>query len=177
MLNGELYDANDEQLVKQRIQAKDLCYAFNHCLPSDTLKQQTIMQQLLGHIKGNYEIIAPFYCDYGYNITIGDNFFANHNTIILDGAKVSFGNNVFIAPNCGFYCASHPLDYQNRNKGLEYAYEIIVGDNVWIGANSCIVGKVKIGNNVVIGAGSVVVKDIPDNCLAYGNPCKVIRKI
>lgn len=121
--------------------------------------------------------MAPFWCDYGYNIHIGRNFFANHNTIILDGGKVVFGDNVFIGPNCGFYTAGHPIDAESRNKGLEYAYPIVVGDNVWIGAGVHVMPGVTIGSNVVIVGGSIVVKDIPDNCIAVGNPCKVIRRI
>lgn len=116
-------------------------------------------------------------CDYGFNIHIGENFYSNHNLIILDAAPVTFGDNVFIAPNCGFYTAGHPLDATERNKGLEYAHPITVGDNVWIGGNVCVLSGVTIGNNSVIGAGSVVVKDIPPYSLAVGNPCKVIKTV
>ena len=101
----------------------------------------------------------------------------NHNLVILDGAKVIFGDNVFVGPNCGFYTAGHPIDYERRNKGLEYAYPITVGSNVWFGGGVQVMPGVTIGDNVVIGAGSVVVKDIPSNCVAVGNPCKVIREI
>lgn len=178
MLNGQIYDANnDQQLIEERKVAKDICYKYNQLLPSDEQNQEIIMKKLLGKTKENFCIIAPFWCDYGYNIEIGKNFFANHNTVILDGAKVTFGDNVFIGPNCGFYTASHPIDYKIRNQGLEYAYPIKVGDNVWIGGGVSVMPGVTIGNNVVIGGGSVVVKDIPDNCVAVGNPCKVIRKI
>lgn len=116
-------------------------------------------------------------CDYGYNIELGENFYSNHNLIILDCAKVSFGDNVFIAPNCAFYTAGHPLDYVTRNKGLEYAKPIKVGNNVWIGGNVIVLGGVTIGNNVVIGAGSVITKNIPDNTLAYGIPAKKIKEL
>ena len=173
-----LYDANyDKALFEERMNAKELCYRYNQLCPSDESGQQTIMRQLLGKTSGSFCITAPFWCDYGYNIEIGENFFANHNTVILDGGKVTFGDNVFIAPNCGFYTAGHPIDAERRNKGLEYAYPITVGSNVWIGAGVHVMPGVTIGSNVVIGGGSVVVKDIPDNSVAVGNPCRVIRAI
>ena len=173
-----LYDANyDTELIRERQVAKDLCYQFNQLRPSDENNQQQILSQLLGKKSDNCCILAPFWCDYGYNIEVGKNFFANHNTVILDGAKVTFGDNVFIAPNCGFYTAGHPIDAERRNQGLEYAYPITVSDNVWIGAGVQVMPGVKIGSNVVIGGGSVVVKAIPDNVVAVGNPCHPIRPI
>ena len=173
-----LYDANyDTELIRERQVAKDLCYQFNQLRPSDETNQQQILSQLLGKKSDNCCILAPFWCDYGYNIEVGKNFFANHNTVILDGAKVTFGDNVFIAPNCGFYTAGHPIDADRRNQGLEYAYPITVGDNVWIGAGVQVMPGVKMGSNVVIGGGSVVVKDIPDNVVAVVNPCRPIRPI
>lgn len=178
MLRQLMYDANyDQQLIAERQQAKELCYDYNQLRPSDEASQRALMQRLLGSSKEAFCILAPFWCDYGYNIEIGDNFFANHNTVILDAAKVTFGDNVFIAPNCGFYTAGHPIDTERRNQGLEYAYPITVGDNVWIGGGVQVMPGVTIGSNVVIGGGSVVVHDIPDNSVAVGNPCRVIRAI
>ena len=178
MLKQQLYDANnDRYLLAERVKAKDLCYAYNQLRPSDEEEQQKLMKQLLGKTKGAFCILAPFWCDYGYNIEVGENFFANHNMVILDGAKVKFGDNVFIAPNCGFHTAGHPIDFERRNQGLEYAYPITVGDNVWIGAGVQVMPGVTIGSNIVIGGGSIVVNDIPDNSVAVGNPCKVIRAI
>ncbi len=172
-----MYDCRGKELAKERMRAKDLCFEFNNTPPSDIEQQQRIIRQLLGKTGKNFSICAPLWCDYGYNIEIGDNFFANHNTVILDPGKVIFGNNVFIAPNCGFYTAGHPIDTDRRNAGFEYAYPITVGDNVWIGGGVHVLPGVTIGSNVVIGAGSVVVKNIPDNSVAVGNPCKVIRGI
>jgi len=173
-----LHDANnDKELIKERVRAKDMCYEYNNLKPSDVKNQEKLLRKLLGKTKDKFCIIAPFWCDYGYNIEIGENFFANHNCIILDGGKITFGDNVFIAPDCGFYTASHPIDYERRNQGLEYAYPITVGDNVWIGGGVKVMPGVTIGDNVVIGAGSVVTKDIPENVVAAGNPCRVIRQI
>lgn len=178
MLAGMLYDADhDEELVQDRIRAKDLCYDFNQLRPSQLEEQKKIMKKLLGKTEETFQIIQPFWCDYGYNIEIGKNFFANHNLVILDCTKVKFGDNVMIAPNCGFYTAGHPLDAERRNQGLEYAYPITVGNDVWIGAGVHVMPGVTIGNNVVIGGGSVVVKDIPDNVIAVGNPAKVIKTL
>ncbi|KUJ56313.1 sugar O-acetyltransferase [Chryseobacterium aquaticum] len=177
MLNGEIYDASDELLIQERENAKDLCFEYNHLLPSKIDERKILIKKLLGKTTENFHIEQPFYCDYGYNIEIGENFYTNVNVVILDCAKVIFGDNVFIAPNCGFYTAGHPFDVEQRNKALEYAYPITVGDNVWIGAGCSILPGVTIGDNTVIGAGSVVTKDIPANVLAVGNPCKVIREI
>ncbi len=168
---GKLYDANyDTELIAERAACKELCYDYNRLRPTQTDEKKRILSELLGKTGENFQIEPPFYCDYGYNIEIGENFYANVDCVILDGAKVTFGNNVFIAPNCGFYTAGHPLDVAQRNQGLEYAYPITIGNNVWIGAQACILPGVTIGDNTVIGAGSVVTKNIPDHTLWYGNP-------
>ena len=175
---GFLYDANyDSDLIDMRTKCADLCYEFNMCRPSDVTKQQEVLHKLFGQIKGNVVVTAPFYCDYGVNISVGENFYTNHNVTILDGAKVTFGDNVFIAPDCVFSTAGHPIDTEQRNLGLEIALPITVGDNVWIGTNVSVLPGVTIGSTVVIGAGSVVNRNIPDGVIAAGNPCRVIRKI
>lgn len=177
MINGYLYDALDETLDRDRINAQELYFRLNQMPPSREGERQKIIKQLLGKTGKQFTIRSTFYCDYGYNIEIGENFYANHNLVILDCAKVTFGDNVFIAPNCGFYTAGHPIDAQERASGIEFAYPIKVGNNVWIGANVSVLPNVTIGDNTVIGAGSVVNKDIPSNVVAAGNPCRVIRKI
>lgn len=177
MLHGQLYKAYEGGLPEERLRAKDLCWAFNQLRPSDVAGHEKILRQLLGKTGRRFEVTPPFWCDYGYNIELGENFCANHNLVILDCAKVTFGDNVFIAPNCGFSTAGHPVDAARRNAGLEYAYPITVGSNVWFGAGVQVLPGVTIGDNVVIGGGSVVVKDIPSNSVAVGNPCHVVRPI
>ena len=168
---GELYNANDRELFNERIKAKKLCAEYNAVECNDFQKRERILDRLVA-LRGENTVIEPnFFCDYGYNIVIGDNFYANHNLVILDCADIEFGNNVFIGPNCGFYAAEHPIDANLRNQGLESAKPIKVGSNVWIGGGVTVIGGVTIGDNVVIGAGSVVTKDIPSNCVAVGNPC------
>ena len=177
MLSGLLYDSTVETLANERLKAKNLCYEYNLLKPDEFDKKKKILNILLGKMDNNCTIEPNFFCDYGYNIELGKNFYSNHNLVILDCAKVTFGDNVFIGPNCGFYTAEHPLNPIERNKLLEYAKPICIGNNVWIGGNVTVIAGVTIGDNVAIGAGSVVVKDIPSNTVAVGNPCKVIKNI
>ncbi|WP_343747259.1 sugar O-acetyltransferase [Fluviicola sp.] len=175
---GLMYNANyDETLIRERIICKDLCQEYNGLKSSDMEARSAKMNEIIGSTKGNFLIEQPFICDYGYNIEIGENFYSNHNLVILDAAKVTFGDNVFIAPNCGFYTAGHPVDVAQRNEGLEYAHPITIGNNVWIGGNVVVLPGVSIGDNSIIGAGSVVNKSIPANVIAVGNPCKVKKSI
>lgn len=177
MLAGKLYLADSLQLSTERMAAKDLCHAFNQLPPSRAEEQEEILKTLLGRMGAFCSIMPPFWCDYGYNITVGSHFFANHNCVILDCAPVIFGDFVFIAPNCGFYTAAHPIDSVRRDRGLEYARPITVGDHVWFGGGVQVLPGVTIGSNVVIGSGSVVTRDIPDGVVAVGNPCRVLRPI
>lgn len=176
---GYLYDANYDPLMgEERLKVKTLCHEFStQVSPSDTKRSQELLGQILGKMGKNTCILPTFYCDYGYNIEVGDNFFANHHLVILDPAKVKIGNNVFFANNITLTTAGHPIDAEMRNTGIEYAYPITIGDNVWVGANVTILPGVTIGSNVVIGAGAVVNRDIPDGVVAVGNPCRVLRKI
>ena len=178
MLAGMLYNANgDVELIRERAACKDLCQELNQIQPSQGEEQRMLLRKLLGTICGSFEIVTPFWCDYGYNISIGDNFFMNHNGVVLDAAQVTFGNNVFIGPSCGFYTAGHPLDAVQRRQGMEYARPITIGNDVWIGGGVQVVPGVTIGDNVVIGAGSVVTRDIPSGVVAAGSPCRVLRAI
>ena len=175
---GYLYDANyDRELAIKRAECAEKCFDFNNVRPSDTEGQKKILNTVFGEIKGDYFITQPFYCDYGTNITLGDCFYSNHNLTILDGAKVTIGDHVFIAPNCVISTAGHALDVEQRNKGLEIALPITIGNNVWIGANVSILPGVTIGDDTVIGAGSVVNRDIASGVVAAGNPCREIRAI
>ena len=177
MLNGEYYNAEDVNLKKDRIKVKDLCFKYNS-MPSSKDKERTeLIKQILGKTGKQICVESNFFCDYGYNIEVGENFYINHNCVILDCAKVTFGDNVFIGPNCSFYTPIHPMDAKTRNTLIEKALPITVGNNVWFGGNVTVLPGVIIGDNAVIGAGSVVVKDIPSNMLAVGNPCKPIKEI
>lgn len=177
MLKGELYDATDESLYTERETVKNLTYDYNLIRRSDKDKRDELIRKILGKAGNNLWIESPFQCDYGYNIEIGDNFYSNHNLIILDCAKVKIGDNVFVGPNVGIYTPCHPIDAKERMTFKEWAEPVTIGSDVWLGGNVVILPGVTIGDNVVIGAGSVVTKDIPSNCVAVGNPCKPIKSL
>lgn len=178
MKAGQWYDANfDQEIVQMRRRAQDLCFQLNQLSPLETEKRQFVIEELLGYSLSDTEILSPFMCDYGNNITIGDHSFINMNCYFMDGAPITLGSHVFVGPSTGFYTAHHPLNYHYRNQGLEKALPITIGDNVWIGANVNIMPGVTIGSGCVIGSGSIVTKDIPADHLAVGSPCKAIRKI
>ncbi len=156
---------------------KNICYEYNKINPNNREELNGILKGLLGRCFDDTIIVPPFWCDYGDHITVGKSFYANHNMIIQDGGEVSFGDNVFIGPNCCFTTAEHALDPEMRKAGVEIAKPIKIGNNVWIGAGSTVLAGVTIGDNSVIGAGSVVKKDIPENSVAVGVPCRVTREI
>lgn len=176
MLSGMAYNASDPELVNDRKKAKMLCKKYNDLDPDNYDERKKVLAELFSREHNAY-IEPNFFCDYGYNIIIGKNFYANHNLIILDVNKVTIGDNVMFAPNVQLYTATHPVDAIQRISGVEMGYPIEIGDNVWIGGGSIICPGVKIGSNTTIGAGSVVTKDIPDNVVAAGNPCRVIRQL
>ena len=177
MLANLPYKAWLDGLSEERTENAKRIYEYNNLPPERWNERPALLRKILGKTGESINIQPPFRCDYGYNIEVGENFFANYNLIVLDVGKVRIGNNVQIAPNVAIYTAGHPIHPDSRNSGYEYGIDIEIGDNVWIGGNTCIMPGVKIGKNVVIGGGSVVTKDIPDNMIAVGNPCKVIREI
>ncbi len=177
MLSGRLYNAAEAELCKERAEAKDKTFRYNQLHPNDQENRNALLKELFGKTGKHLWVEAPFQCDYGKYITVGENFYANHNCVMLDGGGITIGDNVLLAPNVGIYTAGHPLDVERRNAGLEYALPIVIGNNVWIGAGVSVLPGVTIGDNTVIGAGSVVTKDLPANVLAAGNPCRVLREI
>lgn len=177
MLSELPYKAWMDGLSDERAAAKRLVYEYNRLHPDENARRDRLIRELIGTCGKEIYIEAPFRCDYGSNIEVGENFYSNYNLTILDVAKVKIGSNVMFAPNVSVYTAGHPLHPGSRNSGYEYGISVTIGDNVWVGGNVVINPGVHIGNNAVIGSGSVVTKDIPANALAAGNPCRVIRMI
>ncbi len=177
MLAGLPYKAWLDGLAEERLENKKRVFRFNNMEPDKFEEKIALIKEIFGKTGETIFVEAPFHCDYGYNIEVGENFFANYNLTILDVGKVKIGANAQIAPNVSIYTAGHPVHPESRNTGYEYGIPITIGDNVWIGGSVTILPGVTIGSNVVIGAGSVVTKDLPDNVIAAGNPCRVIRTI
>lgn len=177
MLNGEIYDAIDPKFLELLEDVRARIKEFNDLNPRDHKSQDAIIRGLIGKCGDKIRINQPFHCDYGCNIRVGENFFANFNLTILDEGYVTIGDNAFIGPNVSIYTACHPLRADERNTGAEWAEPVTIGDNVWIGGSVTITPGVTIGDNVVIGAGAVVTRDIPSNVIAAGVPARVIREI
>ena len=177
MLAGLPYKAWLDGLPEERARAQRACWEFNRLPPDARAECTAILRGLLGKAGENFHIEAPFHCDLGYNIEIGDWFYANYNCVILDVAKVTIGENVQFAPNVAIYTAGHPIHPGARNSGYEYGIPIAIGSNVWIGGNTVVLPGVTVGDNAVIGAGSVVTRNSPANTVAAGNPCRVLRAI
>ena len=174
--NQEIAYISDQAVMEQQVGCRKILQKLNFMDRSDFAGIVEVVKELIDAPEGAF-INPPFYCDYGFNIHVGKNFYANYNCTILDVSKVTIGDNCFMAPNVAIYTAGHPIHPDTRNSAYEYGKAVTVGDNVWIGGNTVILPGVNVGSNVVIGAGSVVTKDIPDWCVAAGNPCRVIRKI
>lgn len=176
MIAGELYRPGDPQLHDDRIYARHLIHRFNHTAPDEKAVRVQLLEQLLGQ-SGDAYIEPSFRCDYGYNIFLGKNFYANFDCVILDVCPVHIGDNCMLAPGVHIYTATHPLDAETRNSGVEFGKPVTIGNNVWIGGRAVINPGVNIGDNVVIGAGSVVTKDIPANSVVGGNPARLIKMV
>lgn len=166
----------DDLVQQEMMRARRLTQKLNTMDRTDLAGIAEVVKELFGKAENAF-VNPPFYCDYGNHIEVGKNFFANYNCTILDVAKVKIGDNCQMAPNVAIYTAGHPIHPATRSSGYEYGKEVVIGDNVWLGGNTVVCPGVTIGNNVVIGAGSVVTKNIPDNMIAAGNPCRVIREI
>lgn len=177
MLAGELYNALDPQLSEERLKARLLIKALNDTKEDQPEDRSQILKELLPNADDGLWLQPPFYCDYGYNISLGKNVFFNFNCVILDVAAVTIGSRTLFGPDVQIYTATHPINYKERASGLEFAKPITIGEDVWVGGSVVICPGVTIGDRSVIGAGSVVTRDIPNDVFAAGNPCRVIRSI
>lgn len=177
MLAGELYHAFDPELSAERLSCRQRLREFNDSLPEDFAKRARILKELLGRYHKTTYIEPPFRCDYGYNISVGEKFYANFDCVFLDVCPINIGENVMLGPGVHIYAAKHPLDPVERATFIESGSSVTIGDNVWIGGRAIVMPGVSIGENTVIGAGSVVTKSIPKNVVAAGSPCRVTREI
>ncbi len=177
MLSGERYDAVHPEFLRRLEVTRDILFRLNSLPPSDKAGADALLRSLLGSCGGQLHVNQPFRCDYGCNIHVGDNFFANFNLTVLDEAEVRFGRNVFVGPNVSIFTACHPLDPDERASGVQWAEAVTVGDDVWIGGGAIILPGVTVGDGAVIGAGSVVTRDVPARTLVAGNPARIIRRI
>lgn len=175
---GLWYDANfDADLLAARMQCDRLCHEFNTLAPTQSEARLELLNTLLKHVGKGVTVLGPLYCDYGYNVSLGEGTFVNHNAYFMDCAPITLGKHCFIGPGCGFYTASHPLLFAERNTGLEKASPITIEDNVWLGGNVVLLPGVTIHEGAVVGAGAVVTRDVPALSLVVGNPARVLRKL
>ncbi|MBI9013804.1 MAG: maltose O-acetyltransferase [Clostridiales bacterium] len=177
MIAGELYSPMDPVLVADRLKSRELTRMYNQTVATAVEYRNKLLNQLFRTVGKSYYIEPSFKCDYGYNIKLGDNFYANFDCVFLDVCKITIGNNCMMAPGVHIYTATHPLDPTERNSGFEYGEPVTIGDNVWIGGRAIINPGVTIGDNVVIASGSVVIKDVPDNVVIGGNPARIIKEL
>jgi len=176
-LGGQLYDNQDPILLREHVYVQTLLHKYNALSPHREKARKRFLKKILGHTPGDIVMEQPFYCDFGYNIFIGEHFYSNYNLTILDCNRVTIGRNCLIGPNVSIITVNHPLDRSDRVNHLEYAKPVVIGDDVWIGCGAVINPGVTIGNNVVVGSGSIVTKDIPSDTLVVGNPARCIRKL
>ncbi|WP_049971062.1 maltose acetyltransferase domain-containing protein [Haladaptatus cibarius] len=177
MLRGDLYEPSDPALVAERKQARKLTRRYNRTAETDDEKRQSLLRELFGSTGDDLQVEPPFRCDYGYNVHVGDGFFANFDCVILDVCRVEIGENCLLGPAVHIYTATHPIDAQTRSDGLEYGKPVTIGDNVWIGGRAIINPGVAVGDNVVISSGTVVTDDVPDDVVVGGTPAKVIKEL
>ena len=177
MTAEEPFCTNDSQLMKDKKNARTLAEQYNHTTEEDNELRQELLHQIFGKCGEKIFIKPPFHCDYGYNIFLGENFFANFDCVFLDAAPITIGKNCLIGPQTGIYAVGHPLDVENRNAGIGVPKAVTIGDNVWTGGHVTILPGVTLGNNCVVGGGSVVTKSFPDNVVIAGNPARIIRHL
>lgn len=177
MLDGEVYDAVHPEFLARLAATRRALWEFNNLCPDDVDAMKSILRSVLGRVGERFHVNQPFRCDYGCNITVGENFFANFNLTVLDEAKVEIGDNVFIGPNVSIFTACHPVDHKERDTGVEWAEPVRIGNSVWIGGNATILPGVTVGDRSVIGAGAVVTRDVPSDVVVAGNPARVIKAI
>lgn len=177
MLAGEPYFAGGEELTADRLRARNLTYTYNNTRPDEQALREEILSQLFGKTGKSIFIEPTFKCDYGYNIHVGENFYANFDCVMLDVCKIEIGDNCLIAPGVHIYTATHPLDSVQRTAAIELGKPVTIGNNVWIGGRAIINPGVTIGDNVVIASGAVVIKDVPANTLVGGNPARILKEI
>lgn len=177
MLNGELYDPLDKQLSDERMLARLLLNDLNNTREDESERRSGILKSLIPNAGEGFWLQPPFFCDYGTNITTGAKVFFNFNCVVLDVMKVEIGSRTLFGPNVQIYTATHPMSYEIRAVGLEFAKPVVIGEDVWVGGSAVICPGVTIGDRAIIGAGSVVTKNIPPDVLAAGNPCRVIRSL
>lgn len=177
MLAGQLYDAQDSELTRERVHAHGLTRILNDTLENEQAKRHALLTQLLGSVGSGIFVEPPFYCDYGYNIHVGDNFYANFDCLILDAGEVRIGNGCLLAPGVHIYTSTHPVRAAERATGLESALPVRIGDNVWIGGRAVILPGVSIGDNVIVAAGAIVTTDVPDNVMVAGNPAAIRKEL
>ncbi|MFD0710831.1 maltose acetyltransferase domain-containing protein [Paenibacillus sp. GCM10027626] len=177
MLSGELYFASDKELVEERLNARRLTRLFNQTSETEELRRDDLLKKLFGSTGKKLYMEPSFRCDYGYNIHVGENFFANFDCVFLDVCEIRIGENCFIAPGVHIYTAAHPLDAETRNSGAEFGVPVSIGDNVWIGGRAVINPGVTIGSGVVVASGAVVTKDVPDRVVVAGSPARIIKQL
>lgn len=177
MLSGEIYEATHPEFLARLMRTRGMIQEYNNTSATDIERQRTLLRKILPHLGDGFHFNQPFRCDYGCNIYVGKNFFANFNLTILDEAEVRIGDNVFIGPNVSIYTAYHPLDANARRTGKEWAEPVTIGNDVWIGGGATILPGVTIGDCAVIGAGAVVTKDVASHTVAAGNPARIIKNL